>query len=162
MVEVVAYFLFGVLLWTFLEYTLHRWVFHVKLKSNSGPWICTFHFMIHGLHHKVPFDPMRLVFPPLPGAVLATIIYTPLSFLLLHPRVVLSGALTGYLCYDLMHYYLHYGNPNTSAFVHMKRYHYHHHFSHQTLGYGISSPLWDVVFQTRIHLRKLRYQLRWS
>ncbi|XP_020814994.1 dihydroceramide fatty acyl 2-hydroxylase FAH2 isoform X1 [Drosophila serrata] len=157
-----GYFLFGILLWTFLEYTLHRWVFHVKLRNNSGPWLCTFHFMIHGLHHKVPFDPMRLVFPPLPGAVLATVIYTPISYVILHPRVVLSGALLGYLCYDMMHYYLHYGNPSAGAFIHMKRYHYHHHFSHQTSGYGISSPLWDVVFNTRIHLRKLRYQLRWS
>ncbi|EDW46757.1 dihydroceramide fatty acyl 2-hydroxylase FAH2 [Drosophila sechellia] len=157
-----GYLLFGVLLWSFLEYTLHRWVFHVKLSSKTGSWLCTFHFMIHGLHHKVPFDPMRLVFPPLPGAVLAAIIYTPLSFVLSHPRVVLSGALAGYLCYDMMHYYLHYGNPSLGAFVHMKRYHHHHHFSHQTLGYGISSPLWDVVFKTRIHLRKLRYQLRWS
>ncbi|XP_017049956.1 dihydroceramide fatty acyl 2-hydroxylase FAH2 [Drosophila ficusphila] len=157
-----GYFLCGVLLWSFLEYTLHRWVFHVKLNSNSGKWICTFHFMIHGLHHKVPFDPMRLVFPPLPGALLAAIIYTPLSFVLSHSRMVLCGALTGYLCYDMIHYYLHYGNPSTAAFVHMKRYHHHHHFSHQTLGYGISSPLWDVVFRTRIHLRKLRYQLRWS
>lgn len=157
-----GYFLFGVLLWSFLEYTLHRWVFHVKLSNKSGSWLCTFHFMIHGLHHKVPFDPMRLVFPPLPGAVLAAVIYTPLSFVLSHPRVILSGALAGYLCYDMMHYYLHYGNPSLWAFVHMKRYHHHHHFSHQTLGYGISSPLWDVVFKTRIHLRKLRYQLRWS
>lgn len=52
--------------------------------------------------------------------------------------------------------------PSARAFVHMKRYHHHHHFSHQTSGYGISSPLWDFVFNTRIHLRKLRYQLRWS
>ncbi|BFG03415.1 dihydroceramide fatty acyl 2-hydroxylase FAH2 [Drosophila madeirensis] len=158
----IAYFLFGVLLWTFLEYTLHRWVFHIKLESNSGPWICTFHFMIHGLHHKVPFDPMRLVFPPLPGAFLAMLIYTPLSYFLIQPRIVLSGALAGYLCYDMMHYYLHYGNPSFRHIVHMKRYHYQHHFTHQDLGYGISSPLWDVVFKTRIHLRKLKYQLRWS
>ncbi|XP_068145633.1 uncharacterized protein Fa2h isoform X1 [Drosophila tropicalis] len=157
-----ACFLFGILLWTFVEYTLHRWVFHVKLTKNSGPWICTFHFLIHGLHHKVPFDSMRLVFPPLPGAVLAFIIYLPLSFFLFNPRVVLSGALFGYLCYDMMHYYLHYGNPSTKHMVHMKRYHFQHHFSHQDLGYGISSPLWDVIFKTRIHLRKLRYQLRWS
>ncbi|XP_064552100.1 uncharacterized protein Fa2h [Drosophila montana] len=160
-----SHLLFGVIFWTLLEYTLHRWVFHVKLTSDSGPWLCTLHFMIHGLHHKVPFDPMRLVFPPLPGVVLATIIYTPLSFLLQnnHPRLVLTGALIGYLCYDMIHYYLHYGNPSAGHHLyHMKRYHYQHHFAHQDLGYGISSPIWDIVFKTRINLRKLRYQLRWS
>ncbi|XP_034477837.1 dihydroceramide fatty acyl 2-hydroxylase FAH2 [Drosophila innubila] len=160
-----GHILFGVLFWTLLEYVLHRWVFHVKLTSNSPPWLCTFHFMIHGLHHKVPFDPMRLVFPPLPGVVIAVVIYTPLSLILQnnHPRLVLSGALLGYLCYDMIHYYLHYGNPSANHHLyHMKRYHYQHHFAHQDLGYGISSPLWDIIFKTRIHLRKLRFQLRWS
>ncbi|XP_062129785.1 uncharacterized protein LOC133841374 [Drosophila sulfurigaster albostrigata] len=160
-----GYILFGVLLWTFLEYVLHRWVFHIKLTEDSGPWLCTFHFMIHGLHHKVPFDPMRLVFPPLPGVVLASILYSPISLILQNhnPRIILSGALLGYLCYDMIHYYLHYGNPKASHHLYdMKRYHYQHHFAHQDLGYGISSPFWDNVFKTRIHLRKLRFQLRWS
>lgn len=160
-----GYVLFGVLFWTLLEYVLHRWVFHVKLTSDTGPWLCTFHFMIHGLHHKVPFDPMRLVFPPLPGVILAVIIYTPISFILQNhnPRLILSGALLGYLCYDMIHYYLHYGNPTANHHLYdMKRYHYQHHFAHQDLGYGISSPLWDIIFKTRIHLRKLKFQLRWS
>ncbi|XP_043866666.1 fatty acid 2-hydroxylase isoform X2 [Drosophila mojavensis] len=162
---VICHLVFGVIFWTLLEYSLHRWVFHVRLTSNSGPWLCTFHFLIHGLHHKVPFDSMRLVFPPLPGVIIAVVIYTPLSIILqnYHPRLVLSGALLGYLCYDMIHYYLHYGNPSAGHHLYrMKRYHYQHHFSHQDLGYGISSPIWDFVFKTRIHLRKLRYQIRWS
>ncbi|XP_018803109.1 PREDICTED: fatty acid 2-hydroxylase [Bactrocera latifrons] len=159
-----AYFAAGILLWTFLEYVLHRFVFHMKVNANTHPLLCSFHFMIHGLHHKVPFDSMRLVFPPMPGVVIASLLYAPLSVLLPQPRIVLAGALSGYLCYDLMHYYLHYGNPslqNTRFMYNMKRYHYQHHFAHQDMGYGISSPLWDVVFNTRIHLRKLRYTLRW-
>ncbi|XP_036334065.1 fatty acid 2-hydroxylase isoform X2 [Rhagoletis pomonella] len=154
----------GILFWTLLEYILHRFVFHMKVTASSNPWLCTFHFMIHGLHHKVPFDSKRLVFPPLPGVIIATIIYTPISFLLPHPRAVLAGALFGYLCYDLMHYYLHYGNPSlqhTRFMYDMKRYHYQHHFAHQDMGYGISSPFWDTVFNTRIRLRKLRFPLRW-
>jgi len=30
----------------------------------------TFHFLLHGQHHKVPFDKGRLVFPPVPAAML--------------------------------------------------------------------------------------------
>lgn len=145
-----------------MEYTLHRYVFHMEVKPNSHPWLCTFHFTIHGLHHKVPFDSMRLVFPPLPGVILASIIYAPLSLCLPRPRVLLAGALFGYLCYDMIHYYLHYGSPSLKHLYHMKRYHYQHHFAHQDLGYGISSPLWDFVFNTRIHLRKLRFHLKWK
>ncbi|XP_067626399.1 uncharacterized protein Fa2h [Eurosta solidaginis] len=157
-------FIAGTIFWTLLEYMLHRFVFHMKINANTKPWLCTFHFVIHGLHHKVPFDSKRLVFPPLPGVIIATVIYKPISFLLPYPRIVLAGALLGYICYDLMHYYLHYGNPSlqrTRFMYHMKRYHYQHHFAHQDMGYGISSPLWDMVFNTRIHLRQLRFPLRW-
>lgn len=42
----------GVILWTFLEYSLHRWVFHLDA-AHGNPYVCTFHFLLHGLHHKV-------------------------------------------------------------------------------------------------------------
>uniref|UniRef100_A0A1B0BAP2 Fatty acid 2-hydroxylase n=1 Tax=Glossina palpalis gambiensis TaxID=67801 RepID=A0A1B0BAP2_9MUSC len=156
------YFLLGIIFWTFLEYVLHRYLFHMSINKRSHPLLCSFHFMIHGLHHKVPFDSMRLVFPPLPGAILAIIIYAPLSMIVPQPRVILAGALFGYLCYDMMHYYLHYGDPSNRLLYHMKRYHYQHHFAHQNLGFGISTPLWDTIFNTRIHLRKLRFRLKWK
>lgn len=43
---------FGILLWTLLEYSLHRWVFHLEPSGRSQAMIY-FHFAIHGLHHKV-------------------------------------------------------------------------------------------------------------
>ncbi|XP_030380364.1 dihydroceramide fatty acyl 2-hydroxylase FAH2 [Scaptodrosophila lebanonensis] len=152
----------GIFFWTLLEYALHRWIFHIKISCDSSAWLCTFHFLIHGLHHKVPFDPMRLVFPPLPGVILVNIIYFPISYVIPRPRVILVGALIGYLSYDMIHYYLHYGNPKAKHLYNMKRYHYQHHFVHQNLGYGISSTLWDVVFKTCINLRKLTYRLNWT
>ena len=42
---------FGILLWTFIEYCLHRFVFHLEPPPTSRSWI-TFHFLIHGQHHK--------------------------------------------------------------------------------------------------------------
>ncbi|KAL5289125.1 FA2H family protein [Megaselia abdita] len=154
-------FIIGVGFWTFLEYTLHRFLFHMKVSKSNGI-ACTFHFLLHGLHHKVPFDSGRLVFPPFPAVIIATIIYYPLSFIFDSPRMLLAGGLFGYLCYDLMHYYLHYGNPTFWHMYQMKRYHYQHHFTHQDLGYGISSPLWDLVFGTNIRLRKLKNKLKWK
>lgn len=44
--------LFGIGLWTLTEYTLHRYVFHLNTDSGNAFKI-TFHFLIHGLHHKV-------------------------------------------------------------------------------------------------------------
>ncbi|XP_058832892.1 uncharacterized protein LOC131690844 [Topomyia yanbarensis] len=156
---VIACLCFGVFVWTLLEYTLHRWVFHLDPKNN---WILhTFHFLIHGLHHKVPFDPYRLVFPPVPAIMLASLFYQPIRLLLPHPVLMLAGGLIGYLGYDMIHYYIHYGSPSGGHLYHMKRYHYQHHFVHHDLGFGISSAVWDKVFGTTILLRKLKYLLKW-
>lgn len=55
----------------------------------------TVHFILHGLHHKVPSDPYRLVFPPVPAVMIATAIYQTCFFLFDHPKLILSGGLTG-------------------------------------------------------------------
>lgn len=82
---------------------------------------------------RVPFDTRRLVFPPFPAAVIAFVLYKLLSLVV--PEfckiLLVAGALTGYLTYDMIHYYLHYGCPDeNSYFYHLKRYHNQHHFAH--------------------------------
>lgn len=153
----------GVILWTLLEYSLHRWIFHMKISGNSKILIYI-HFAIHGLHHKVPFDTRRLVFPPLPAALIAYAIYSFISaFLPEEGRLLtLAGGLAGYVIYDMIHFYLHYGAPKENSYLyHLKRYHNHHHFEHHDNGYGISSVLWDKIFGTTITMRKLQFGIRW-
>jgi 4-hydroxysphinganine ceramide fatty acyl 2-hydroxylase len=108
------------------------------------------------------------VFPPVPAAILASIIYQPIHLLnyvfgghLYNPRLVLAGGLIGYICYDMIHYYIHYGSPKNKYFYHLKRYHYNHHFVNHDKGFGISNPYWDFVFGTKIFLKKLKYLLKW-
>lgn len=43
----------GVVIWTLLEYILHRWLFHLTPKKGGRIWRTTHHFLLHGLHHKV-------------------------------------------------------------------------------------------------------------
>lgn len=158
-VDLYLHLLIGAFAWTLLEYSLHRWVFHLDPKHNR--FLQTFHFLIHGQHHKVPFDPYRLVFPVPPAILLTTIFYQPIYYIFPYPRLTLAGGLIGYLIYDMIHYYLHYGSPSGGHLYHMKRYHYSHHFVHHDQGYGISSDVWDKLFGTRIMLRKLKYLLKW-
>ena len=56
---------FGVVLWQFTEYCIHRFLFHIQPTSY---WGITLHFTFHGCHHKWPLDSLRLVFPPVPAA----------------------------------------------------------------------------------------------
>ncbi|XP_015596008.1 fatty acid 2-hydroxylase isoform X2 [Cephus cinctus] len=163
MPQIIIAFAWGLLLWTFLEYSLHRKLFHMKPPPDSTTLI-TLHFLLHGLHHKAPFDAQRLLFPPVPAIAAATILLN--LYKLLFPPVminfVISGTMIGYLCYDLIHYYLHYGAPKAETYLYvMKRYHNYHHFSHHQEGFGISSKLWDYVFGTLITLRQLIRAIEW-
>src|SRR5688500_4105084 len=51
----------GYVAWTLTEYWLHRLVFHYEPEDGFGARL---HWMIHGVHHDHPNDPMRLVMPP--------------------------------------------------------------------------------------------------
>ena len=42
----------GILLWTLIEYSLHRFVFHLEPQPGAK-FLTMFHFAIHGQHHKV-------------------------------------------------------------------------------------------------------------
>lgn len=146
------FFACGFLLWSILEYLLHRFLFHLEPASDSDFQI-TMHFFFHGLHHKVPFDTGRLVFPPMVAGVLAGILLYALQTLF-PPGVstaMFAGILLGYVCYDLMHYYMHHGNPPEGSYLQsMKSYHSMHHFHDHNLGYGITSKVWDYFFQTEL------------
>ena len=58
----------GYAVWTLTEYWLHRVVFHFEPEQGIGARL---HWMIHGVHHDHPNDPMRLVMPPSASVPLA-------------------------------------------------------------------------------------------
>uniref|UniRef100_A0A8C4URW0 Fatty acid 2-hydroxylase n=1 Tax=Falco tinnunculus TaxID=100819 RepID=A0A8C4URW0_FALTI len=145
-------FLLGMFLWSLLEYLIHRFVFHMKPPA-SNYYLITLHFLLHGQHHKSPFDSSRLVFPPVPASLVIGFFYGVLRLLL--PEVlglsVFVGGLCGYIIYDMMHYYLHYGSPKKGTYLYgLKAYHVKHHFEHQKAGFGISTRFWDHPFRTLI------------
>ncbi|XP_010287121.1 PREDICTED: fatty acid 2-hydroxylase, partial [Phaethon lepturus] len=111
-------FLLGMFLWSLLEYLIHRFVFHMKPPA-SNYYLITLHFLLHGQHHKSPFDSSRLVFPPVPASLVIGFFYGVLRLLL--PEVlglsVFVGGLCGYVIYDMMHYYLHYGSPKKGTYL---------------------------------------------
>jgi sterol desaturase/sphingolipid hydroxylase (fatty acid hydroxylase superfamily) len=142
-------FVAGVLFWTLTEYLLHRWLFHLR---PGGPWRPSKLrlFMIHGYHHEFPDDPLRLVAPPVMSWPIGAVILGGF-YVLAGPHLcwgLIAGTASGYIAYDWIHYYLHHGRPRTRAGRFLKRYHLEHHYKDQTSHFGISSPLWDLVFQT--------------
>lgn len=49
-------FLLGNVIWTILEYTLHRFLFHIDAWLPDTPLFLTLHFLLHGIHHYLPMD----------------------------------------------------------------------------------------------------------
>ncbi len=54
----------------------------------------------------------------------------------------------GYLIYDYIHYATHHFPMRHPALQFLKHYHMRHHFSKDPGRYGVSSPIWDLVFGT--------------
>jgi dihydroceramide fatty acyl 2-hydroxylase len=137
----------GLVLWTLVEYILHRFFFHTAPKGPAG---IKAHFLAHGIHHYDPFDGTRLVFPPLPATGIALVIYG--LFELVWPTgiacAVMAGLLTGYLLYDMSHYVSHHGKIRDPWFRFLHRYHAAHHHREPDALFGVSNPFWDLVFRT--------------
>jgi len=59
-VKTLACFFLGNLIWTILEYSLHRFLFHIDNWLPDKPVFLVLHFLMHGIHHYLPMD--RCVF----------------------------------------------------------------------------------------------------
>jgi len=145
----------GILLWTLIEYILHRYMFHFIPKN---PALKMFFFLTHGYHHEFPDDKLRLVAPPLMYWSLF-VFFSTLYFLLFGRTLfapLLAGTILGYLGYDMVHYYSHHARPKSRLGKWLRSYHLMHHFNDSETRYGISTPLWDFVFGTFRPLGKNR------
>lgn len=139
----------GGLFWLLFEYSLHRYVFHWHTSRYYSNIV---HFLIHGHHHITPMDFDRLVFPPVPALIFGG------PFWFLAPRILgieagypwLLGFVLGYLTYDMTHFWIHHGVPKNRFLRNQKRRHVHHHYFKPSVNFGISNPLFDVVFGTLV------------
>src|SRR3954454_6687869 len=91
-----GYAVVGYLLWTLTEYWLHRIVFHFEPEGGVGARL---HFLIHGVHHDHPNDPLRLVMPPSASLPLASLFILAFWAFASGPAwlAVSAGFLGGYL-----------------------------------------------------------------
>jgi sterol desaturase/sphingolipid hydroxylase (fatty acid hydroxylase superfamily) len=145
-------FLAGLFLWTLAEYVGHRFVFHYEPRTPRQEWIV---FMFHGIHHLQPQCKTRLVMPPAVSVPMAILFYMAFYLILgvalgaphwIAPMY--AGFILGYLSYDMIHYATHHFPMRWGILKYLKRYHMLHHYRTPDQRYGVSSPLWDVVFGT--------------
>lgn len=152
-VESALLVLAGFGLWTLAEYWLHRKFFHWEPDNAIGRRM---HFIIHGVHHDHPNDRLRLVMPPGASIPLAALFFGLFWLVFGMPTAypLFAGFLVGYLAYDYTHYWLHHFVPKSKLGKQLREQHMRHHFQDHRYGFGVSSPIWDVVFGTLPRKRK--------
>jgi len=134
--------------WSLSEYWIHRAIFHFE--PDDSQLGARFHWIIHGVHHDHPNDPLRLVMPPSVSVPLSSLFVLGFYAVLGSPLFLpfAAGFLAGYLIYDMTHYHLHHHKPKTWVGRRLRELHMRHHFQDHTRGFGISAPYWDKAFRT--------------
>jgi sterol desaturase/sphingolipid hydroxylase (fatty acid hydroxylase superfamily) len=154
---IVATFFSGMFFWTFFEYIMHRFTFHMVAENEQMRKII---YVLHGNHHEYPRDKERLFMPPVPSIILASLIFS-LMYLIFgalgfkeYVFAFFPGFILGYLIYGTMHYAIHAWNPPYKWMKPLWRNHHLHHYKNEEQGFGVSTTIWDRVFGTMFDLSK--------
>ncbi|MFO1462876.1 MAG: sterol desaturase family protein [bacterium] len=136
----------GIFYWTFIEYFLHRFVFH--LTQVREPWK-TIASGLHMAHHRDMDAKDLIIAPPLVSFSFSIIIFLTLLAVTrdsLLAMLALAGVYIGYILYEWAHYGSHQYHPKNAILKYLKRYHLQHHYKDPNGTFGVTTPLWDYVF----------------
>jgi sterol desaturase/sphingolipid hydroxylase (fatty acid hydroxylase superfamily) len=144
----VLMFAVGFIFFTWVEYQVHRHVFHM---GTFTKWREKTQYLIHGVHHEFPKDKERLAMPPLLSITIGTL-------LLLLSRLVMGdlafsfvpGFMIGYAYYLLVHYMVHAHQPPNNFFKVLWLNHSIHHYKKGDAVFGVTSPFWDYLYGTTL------------
>jgi cyclopropane-fatty-acyl-phospholipid synthase len=164
---VAFFFSAGIVVWTAMEYLIHRYVLHGRFAD--GPGIVQ-HFLhvrfdpLHWEHHERPWDGEHIngrIHDTLPFSI-ALIALAALLPVWSAPALV-AGILQSYVVEEWVHHSVHFYHFDNPYFRYIKRHHlYHHSPKGGDVGYGLTNGFWDIVFRTRISSdqRRLLYRDR--
>jgi 4-hydroxysphinganine ceramide fatty acyl 2-hydroxylase len=137
----------GVIYWSFLEYAIHRFLYHVTFKNKIFQYfIGSFHLY----HHSDMGDHRVLNAGLLMVGVVTPIVLSPflLIFSLGQVLSMAYGLIFFYYCYECVHYLIHYREYKTGYMAYIQKYHMLHHTHAPLKNFGNTSHIWDIVFRT--------------
>ena len=138
----------GLLSWGLIEYGLHRFIFHYDAKSELGRKIV---YAVHLSHHEKP-DSRDQIFASLVISAPVAAAYLLLAWFTTESgratAYLFTGLVTGYFYYEWLHFRSHHRRAKLRLFRYLKKYHLLHHHQTPGLRFGVSSPLFDILFGT--------------
>jgi hypothetical protein len=155
MTSFVASFVAGLAGWTLMEYVIHFWLGHLpkgRILISSE----------HLKHHCdiLYFTPLGL---KIRGAVpvLAVLLVIVGGTLGVRAGLGCVGAVAlGWSTYEWLHQSIHVNGPRGAYSRWAARHHLSHHFGRPNSNYGVTTPIWDVVFRTYAPVRRVRVPKR--
>ena len=152
-----GFYLAGIPVWTLVEWSSHRYVFHGRFKKSANPYkfyktlANKYLDPLHWEHHARPFDGYHIsgewqdLLPLFVVAAPASFIFPTYS-----APMLLAGVVQCYVAEEWIHHSIHFYNFRHPYWRYVKKHHlYHHTSAGMNRGYGISNGIWDVVFKTR-------------
>jgi sterol desaturase/sphingolipid hydroxylase (fatty acid hydroxylase superfamily) len=145
-VSALGLFLGGWFLFTFTEYAVHRFLYHLPATT---PKRAKFQYTMHGVHHEFPKDKTRLAMPPIITVFVASLLF--FIFRLVFGTWafgILAGFTFGYALYLFVHYAIHAYSPPKNFLKVWWTHHAQHHYRQDEIAFGVSSTLWDHIIGT--------------
>jgi sterol desaturase/sphingolipid hydroxylase (fatty acid hydroxylase superfamily) len=138
----------GILVWTLIEYLLHRFLLHYR---PPAPALLAVVEKLHLGHHREPRDEAKITVPvygslPIAGGLLGLFRLMTGSWEL--AALLMTGSIVGYLYYEAVHFWIHRGARRGRWLKQRRAQHFFHHFTDQNRCFGVTTPLWDQVFGT--------------
>jgi len=139
-------FLGGLLLFTFVEYMVHRYLYHLPATT---PRKVKFQYAMHGVHHEFPKDKTRLAMPPIVTVFVASLLFFVFRLVFGSWAFgILAGFTFGYASYLFVHYAIHAYSPPKNFLRVWWTHHSQHHYRQDEVAFGVSSTLWDHIINT--------------
>ena len=135
-------FVVGLVVWTLLEYVLHRFAGHSRMVGKHVR-------KEHLAHHAKPdyftglVKKLLLAVPVLGGLAALAV---PLAGWA--GAAMVLGVAAGWTFYEKLHRATHVRGPRNRYGAWARRHHLHHHFEDAHTNHGVTSPIWDWAFGT--------------
>ena len=142
----------GALMWSLLEYGLHRFVFHIRFEVRNQK-LKEIVNASHLSHHSAPRDPRKLLVRTPYALAVSGLLFALLyiaSGSVYSTVGVLAGIWGGFLYYESVHYRVHLTSSASGLLAWQRRAHFYHHFTNNERCFGVTSRLWDHVFRTQL------------
>ncbi len=142
----ISLFLGGWVLFTFAEYCVHRYLYHMSTPTQRRARI---QYTMHGVHHEYPKDKTRLAMPPIITLFVVALLFSIFRFVFgSYALGILSGFTFGYALYLFVHYAIHAYAPPKNFLKFWWHHHSQHHYRQDEIAFGVTTTLWDHVLGT--------------